>query len=60
VKVQINGPGGARTAAANDRGQYVFDALRPGKYLVRAGAKGFAIFQRQDLEISAPSPSISG
>ena len=52
--VQMRGPGGDRHAAIDSLGHYTIDALRPGKYTVRAGAKGFAIFEHLDLDIAAP------
>jgi hypothetical protein len=52
--VQVRGPGGDRRAAADSLGHYTIDSLRPGKYTVRAGAKGFAIFERLNLDIAAP------
>ena len=34
--------GQAKTTVSNDEGIYVFNGLAPGKYTIRAAAKGFA------------------
>ena len=52
--VQVRGPGGDRRATADGLGHYTIDSLRPGKYTVRAGAKGFATFERLNVDIAAP------
>jgi len=44
--------GQARTAQTNGDGVYLFSALAPGKYTVRAAAKGFAKSQDADVDIT--------
>jgi len=50
--VQLRGPGGEQRARTGSGGQYAFDSLKPGKYLVRFIAKGFTVAQKRDLEIA--------
>src|SRR5712692_9230609 len=52
--VQLRGPGGEQRAKTDISGQYMFPALRPGKYLVRVIVKGFSVSQKQDFEITGP------
>ena len=53
--VQVRGPGGEQRNTTDGSGQYSFPSLRPGKYLVRVIVKGFAVTEKQDLVIHAPS-----
>jgi hypothetical protein len=69
LRCQVNDPsGGAVTQATvlvtsatgqtqavqgNRDGVYEFKALAPGKYTVKAIAKGFAVYEQQGIEISA-------
>ena len=50
--VQLRGPGPEQRAFTSVSGEYSFDGLRPGKYLVRVIAKGFTVSQRRDFEIN--------
>jgi protocatechuate 3,4-dioxygenase beta subunit len=43
--VQLRGPGPEQRATSDDKGQYSFAALQPGKYTVRVIAKGFTVGQ---------------
>ena len=52
--IQLRGPGGERRATTNEQAQYDFPSLQAGKYTLRAIAKGFSVFQRQDLQIAGP------
>jgi trimeric autotransporter adhesin len=42
---------GSRTTVSNERGEYVFAAVQPGTYTVRAALQGFKTFERQGLTI---------
>ena len=42
---------GSRTTVSNERGEYVFAAVLPGTYTVRASLQGFKTFERQGLTI---------
>jgi len=53
--VQVRGPGGEQRNTTDGSGQYSFPSLRPGKYLVRVIVKGFAVTEKQDLNITAPA-----
>jgi hypothetical protein len=52
--VQLRGPGPEQRATTDDKGQYSFATLPPGKYAMRVIAKGFTVSQKQGLEIAAP------
>ena len=51
--VQLRGPGGEYRARTQATGQYTVGPVRPGKYSVRVLAKGFTLFQVQDVDISS-------
>jgi hypothetical protein len=54
--VTLTGAGGdVRVATTNGEGRYQFDGLAPGKYAVRAMAKGFALFEQKELAVSGPT-----
>lgn len=53
--VQLRGPGGEQRKTTDSNGQYIFPALRPGKYNVRVIAKGFSPSGKQDFEIDGPA-----
>jgi hypothetical protein len=50
--IQLRGPGPEQRATTNGAGEYSFASLRPGKYRVRAIAKGFSVAERRDFEIN--------
>src|SRR5580704_15561298 len=52
--VQLRGPGPERSATTDDKGQYSFLTLAPGKYAIRVSAKGFTVSEKQDFEIASP------
>lgn len=52
--VQLRGPGPEQRATSDDKGQYSFPTLQPGKYTVRVIAKGFTVGQKQGFDISSP------
>jgi hypothetical protein len=52
--VQLRGPGAEQRATSDDKGQYSFISLQPGKYTVRVIAKGFTVSQKPGYEITAP------
>jgi carboxypeptidase family protein len=49
----VNQSGVEKSTVTNDDGNYVLSGLTPGAYTVRAVATGFAIFEAQDVEVSA-------
>src|SRR5580704_7789625 len=52
--VQLRGPGPEVRATSDDKGQYSFASLPPGKYVVRVIAKGFTVGQKAGFEITSP------
>ncbi|MDX2149913.1 MAG: carboxypeptidase regulatory-like domain-containing protein [Bryobacteraceae bacterium] len=50
--VTLTGNGLQRRAQTDLQGQYVFQAVTPGKYTVRVTKTGFAVFEVQEFEIS--------
>jgi Carboxypeptidase regulatory-like domain len=52
--VQLRGPGQEQRATSDDKGQYSFPTLQPGKYTIRVIAKGFTVGQKQAYDISSP------
>ncbi len=52
--VQLRGPGPESRATSDDRGQYAFSTLTPGKYTIRVIAKGFTVGQKQGFDITSP------
>ena len=50
--VQLRGPGGEYRARTQATGQYTVGPVRPGKYSVRVIAKGFTLYQVQDVDVS--------
>src|ERR1700722_13860120 len=51
--VQLRGPGPEHSATTDGNGQYSFVAVQPGKYAIRVSAKGFAVGEKQDLDIAS-------
>ncbi len=52
--VQLRGPGGEQRRTTDVSGRYAFTGLPAGKFQVRVIAKGFTVWQRQDVEINGP------
>ena len=52
--VQLRGTGPEQRATTDISGHYSFSVLRPGKYTVRAIAKGFTVAQMRDVDLSSP------
>src|SRR3984957_439848 len=52
--VQLRGPGPELRVTTDDKGQYSFITVPPGKYTVRVIAKGFTVSQKQGFDISTP------
>src|SRR5258707_43108 len=50
--VQVLGPGGEKRQATGSDGGYSFPNLAAGKYRIRFIAKGFAVGQKEDVEIA--------
>lgn len=51
--VSIIGPDGAeKTTVTNDTGGYAFNGLAPGRYLVRAHASGFAVYEEKEIDLA--------
>jgi hypothetical protein len=42
-----------RLATSDDKGQYVFTGVAPGKYLLRVEAGGFETFEQKDIQVAA-------
>ena len=54
ANVTITDPSGVeKTTTTNGEGAYVFNGLAPGKYLVRASAKGFAVSDETEVDLTA-------
>jgi hypothetical protein len=51
--VQLRGPGPERRATTGDSGRYQFTAVAPGKYTVRAIAKGFSVTLKRDVDLTS-------
>jgi hypothetical protein len=49
----VNQTGVEKSTVTNDEGNYVLSGLTPGAYTVRAVANGFAVFEAQDVEVTA-------
>jgi hypothetical protein len=45
--------GAKRNAVTNSEGSFTIAGLTPGKYLVRATARGFAAYEKADVEVAA-------
>jgi hypothetical protein len=52
--IQLRGPGAEQRSTSDDKGQYSFATLQPGKYTVRIIAKGFSVGTKQGYEITSP------
>ena len=52
--MQLRGPGPEVRATSDDKGQYAFATLTPGKYTVRVIAKGFTVGTKQGVDIASP------
>jgi hypothetical protein len=50
--VQLLGPAVEQQSTSDANGKYSFATIAPGKYLVRATARGFAASEKKDFEIS--------
>jgi hypothetical protein len=53
--VQMRGSGAEQRSTSDEKGQYAFQTLAPGKYNIRVIAKGFTVARRPDFEITAPA-----
>jgi len=52
--IALTGPAGnSLRTKANANGAYQFQGLAPGKYLLRAAAKGFAVFTKDSVTVTA-------
>ena len=49
---------GVRTATTNGEGAYVFNGLAPGKYSLRAAAKGFANSDESEVDVTRGTQSL--
>lgn len=47
-----DGEGVTKTTVTNGEGAYAFTGLATGKYLVRASAQGFALYEKSDVEVA--------
>ncbi|HEV7683001.1 MAG TPA: carboxypeptidase regulatory-like domain-containing protein [Pyrinomonadaceae bacterium] len=52
ASVSVIGVDGEQSVVTNNQGEYQLAGLKPGKYLVRSTAPGFAPYERADVEIS--------
>src|SRR6185312_12943378 len=52
--VQVIGPGGEKRQGTGSNGEYSFPSLAAGKYRVRFIAKGFAVGEKNEVEIAGP------
>ncbi len=52
--MQLRGPGPEVRSTSDDKGQYAFATLTPGKYTVRVIAKGFTVGTKQGVDIASP------
>jgi ketol-acid reductoisomerase len=48
--------GVVKAATTREDGRYIVSGLPPGKYTVRAAAKGFRLYEKVDWVISADQP----
>ena len=53
VTLTSRGEGTVVTAKANGRGEYLFDSVKPGTYIVSVGAPTFATFTADAVEVNA-------
>src|SRR5205085_12211343 len=56
ASVSVSNAEGEQTAVTNERGEYHLGGLKPGKYVVRSTAPGFAAYEKADVEIDAGRP----
>src|SRR6267378_5534289 len=49
---------GVRTATTNGEGAYVFNGLAPGKYSLRAAARGFANSDESEVDLTRGTQSL--
>jgi hypothetical protein len=54
--VTVVGGGVEKSVVTNGDGEYLIAGLKPGKYLVRSTAPGFAPYEKADVEISPGRP----
>lgn len=54
--VTVVGADGERSVVTNGQGEYLITHLKPGTYVVRGTAPGFAPFEQADVEITAGPP----
>ena len=52
ASISVTGPSGQKTAATNERGEYLVPGLAPGNYKLKVTAQGFAPFET-DVTLSA-------
>src|SRR5258707_7612208 len=54
--VTLRGPGGYQGKKSTDeKGQYDFRPLVPGKYQIRITKEGFTVFNKTDLNVDGPA-----
>jgi hypothetical protein len=49
----VDAAGAEKTTVTNGEGVYVFNNLAPGKYVLRASAQGFEIYENPEVEVTA-------
>jgi hypothetical protein len=52
--VELRGAGSQQRITTDDKGQYTFAAVQPGKYTIRVTAKGFTVTEKPDYDIASP------
>lgn len=60
ARVTVNGPVGSKTAASDAQGNFVFDALTPGSYSVKAEAPGFKLSEVTNVAVLENKPAAVG
>ncbi|HEX8921272.1 MAG TPA: carboxypeptidase-like regulatory domain-containing protein, partial [Pyrinomonadaceae bacterium] len=52
AQVTLTDAGGSvKTAVTNSEGSYLFSGLAPGRYIVRAEARAFSVFESEEVEV---------
>jgi hypothetical protein len=49
----IAADGTQKTSVTNAEGNYTFNSLTPGRYIVRVAAPGFSSYEKTDVEVTA-------